>query len=77
MVPFTWVPFWVPIFDPQPHSTGLDGVYSIYQGHLFFQKATYALAVMGASWDWGCLSPGIDRVSTTPIGAKWILSRPS
>ena len=23
--------------------TGLDGVYSIYQGHLFFQKATYAL----------------------------------
>ena len=22
--------------------TGLDGVYSIYQGHLFFQEATYA-----------------------------------
>ena len=24
------------------HGTGLDGFYSIYQGHLIFQKATYS-----------------------------------
>ena len=28
--------------------TGLDGVYSIYQGHLFFQQATYACQAIEA-----------------------------
>ena len=29
---------------PHIEGPGFDGVYSIYQGHLFFQKATYAHA---------------------------------
>ena len=32
------VPFWVPIFDPQPDGTGLDGFYSMYQGRLLLPK---------------------------------------
>ena len=36
------------------HGTGLDGFCSIYQGHLFFQKATY---------DWECGIPGDTSIS--------------
>ena len=31
-------------------STGLGGVYSIYQGHLFFQKATYGSSHICANY---------------------------
>ena len=46
--------------------SGLGGVSSIYQGHLFFQKATYDLGTLGP-WDPGTLGPEFFGRTSGPL----------